>query len=332
MKKYISILFIAIIFVFLNIQKRQLNAFENISTLDDLKKAAELISSIEDIDSNTVNDLVQSLKQKANIPVLLKALNDESDNTKALAALLLSEMGVERSVKPLKKHLAGDSIFMVAVAAKALGDMGYKQQRIIGVKKLTDMLRDSKTDTTHRLAIVVALGIVGHQEATLHIINFMKEQDKIKFSMGIPYKVLGDIGDSRAVPFIVYEINNKQLNYLNFTNAISALLRIGNQEAISSVIDFIRNPENRPVDCWNASALIQQLPRNKKRPLYLKLLDNPHAIVRTQIIELIVEDFPDCQSLQILLKIDDERHQKVVEFTEAAIRNLKVKLGDRCDK
>lgn len=211
-------------------------ALEFSSLNDERTCAAETLSNMADIyteteDSQLVEELINSVQ------TLINALNDHSDNVRAMSALALGKIGDERAVEPLIKIL-NDPYFMARYhSAFALGNI----QDIRAVNGLIKVLLDDNDYV--RLVAVISLGLICDERAVDPLIKVLEDsnedvQDQAAIS-------LNELGKNAVEPLIkALESPNKDVQ----AYAASILGNIGDLKAVTPLIRTLEYPSDYTVD------------------------------------------------------------------------------------
>jgi HEAT repeat protein len=176
-----------------------MNAAEALGEIGDTRAVGPLIKNLSarTFGRSSINDTKTSQLSAtwaladigvAAVEPLIKALGDEDDDVRWLAADALGEIGDERAVEPLIKALRDDNVHC---AAEALGNIGD----VRAVEPLIKALEDEEWRVRYYAAR--ALIIIMDARAVEPLIGAL--EDETWAVRGNAAYALGEIGDARAV-------------------------------------------------------------------------------------------------------------------------------------
>lgn len=159
-------------------------------------------------------------------PALIEALDDPDERVRRAACHALATFRDKRSVAPLLKWLDESNQAIRGAAARALGTIGDKR----AVEPLISLLTDREYDV--RLAAIVSLGTLRDERAVRPLIAGWEHEDTGHGHFILV--ALGEIGNSRAIPFLENILRSATLKDCCTSeagDAATALGKIGGVEA-----------------------------------------------------------------------------------------------------
>jgi HEAT repeat protein len=205
------------------------------------------------------------------VTTLGACLSDPALTVQELASSVLATIGDARVLAPLVKALASPDWIVRMHAAKALGRIQDHGAVAPLVPLLQDKVKAVREETSSALAAIgeaalsSLLGALTHAEwlVRLHAVEALgktKLPEAVDPLLSVLFndpdravredavRALGQIGDARAVEFLVTVMKDSGLRPL----AIEALGRIGNRSAVPVLIDVLKGVErpevSRPLD------------------------------------------------------------------------------------
>jgi len=203
---------------------------------------------------------------EASVMVLSACLQDSDLSVQESAAAILAKIADARVVDPLLAVLNSPSWIVRMHTARALGQIGDASVVKPLVLLLQDTVKAVRTDTGEALARIGAAAVpillesLKHEEwlVRLHAVEALgkiRSPDAVEPLLYVLFndrdaavredaaRSLGEIGDSRAVEFLMTAMAEPGLRPL----AIEALGRIGDRRAVPALISVV-NGTSQPVD------------------------------------------------------------------------------------
>ncbi|MBI3175231.1 MAG: HEAT repeat domain-containing protein [Chloroflexi bacterium] len=181
-----------------------------------------------------VEDALRTTGAKA-VPQLIAALNDENEELRAAAALILGQIHDEQALQPLIHLLqTGRESASRIAAAKALGMLGNQK----ALEPLHQATKDEQGEA--RIEIAIILGRMGDRRALEPLCDALKDERETVRSTAVD--VLESLGDARAVEPLLSILANRKWWDAIHTRIIKALGSIGDARAIEPLISILNDP------------------------------------------------------------------------------------------
>ncbi len=193
------------------------------------------------------------------VPAVGVCLRDPNLTVQEAAAAILSTIGDRRVVDPLIEALNSSNWVVRMHAAKALGRIGDVEAVTPLIPLLQDKVKAVRVDTANALALIghaavpFLLEALTHQEwlVRLHAVEALgkiKSSDAVEPLLRLMFhdrdvavrtdaaRSLGDIGDPRAVEFLLTAMSDVDLRPV----AVEALGKIGDRRAVAALIAVVK--------------------------------------------------------------------------------------------
>ncbi|WP_305065129.1 HEAT repeat domain-containing protein, partial [Methanococcoides sp.] len=128
------------------------------------------------------------------IEYFIEKLNSEDATTRRNTAIILAELGDERTLDALIVALEDDDRYVRRHAARGLGNIGNKK----AIAPLIQVMSNTSEPREVRSNAAIALGQIGDDDAVEPLIQMLKDEDwSVPSSAAI---ALGELGNSEAIP------------------------------------------------------------------------------------------------------------------------------------
>ncbi len=225
--------------------------FDEVQKLTSKRDVRGFIKMLERPDDSAKIDAAKALGEIGDpqaVDALINALADDNSNVRGAAADSLGSIRDPKAVDVLMKVLKDDANASVRFsAAHALGYIGDPKASQVLVEALTRGCPASDGTTHVDFAAGDALRMIGGPQvadALIGCLGPVADADPTGFAVRRSVKVLGEIGDQRAVDVLIEFIATDRGNALARNDAIQALDKIGGAKAD----DFLDNTLLRSKD------------------------------------------------------------------------------------
>jgi len=232
----------------------------------------------------------------------------DTNITRAAAAIALGKIGDKRAVEPLILALKDMDSILQYEAATALVKIGEP-----AVEPLITRLKDASDLMI--IIVIRVLGNIGDKRAVLPLIAALKNKDPGVVSRAAT--ALGNIGDKRAVLPLIGAFKDENPSVQK--SAIDVLVKIGTP-AVKHLITALKNKE--PVVQKSAADVLIKIGAPAVEPLVVALNDEDPEVQELAMYVLLEIGDPAVNPLIALLKDNEDP-----EVEKAAIDAL-VKIGD----
>ena len=294
---------------------------------------------------------VEKLKEKRDVPKLIKALGYKEATVRESAAQALGEIGDSRAVEPLSSALNDEDLVVAMAARDALikigapavepllgvlkeGDKEARKRAAaalgkIGAPAVESLLAALKSDdNVVRKTAVEALGKMGIPAVVEPLLAALKDEDKAVRKSAVV--ALGEIGDAQAVEPLCSALQDEDKAVRK--SAVEALGELGDARAVEPLCSALQD-EDRDVRFGAATALGKLGDARAMEPLLVALKDDDKAVRKRAADALGKIGEPAVEPLLVALKDDDMGVQQQAQYAlgkigEPAMESLLAALKD----
>ena len=208
-------------------------AAQSLGRIGDQKALQSLINALKDegmlVRQFAVGALVK-IKATDIIEYLVPLLKEENDIYSQIVAWALGEIGDKKGIEPLIESSRSSKKWIRIESLIALGKIGDVSALDILLNALDDPDKDVYKETA------LAIGRMGQNTCILPLIEALRKRPKgnnYAGDLAVTITALGEIGDSKAITFILSRIHSQNSNIQSA--AIKALGSIGDQRCIPAL-------------------------------------------------------------------------------------------------
>ena len=206
---------------------------------------------------------------KDEIDIQIDLLKDEDWAVRREAVVTLGEMGDERCVEPVVRALRDGDWQVREAAIEACGMIGSPC-----AEPLIKLLRDWDV----RRTIISALGKIKDERVLDPLIHQLRSDEFYE----IATEALAELGKP-AVPKLIEALKDR--DQITRKQAVSALGRIGDPEAVDALIGMLKNPD------WEirlyAAAALEKIGDERGREAIKPLMQDPDLVVKMRVERIL---------------------------------------------
>ncbi len=280
--------------------------------------STDLRNSKYETRARAVNMLVEINTDEA-YHVFIEALSEEDENVREMAALGLSQIGDERAIphllnsllmKPPDYHLFTNTRdAMIHIGEPAV-------EPLIEALKDPRFMPSANQGDTYRHVLIGGLQGIGDKRAADPLLKLISDKDFGKDAV----LALGAIGDTKAVPFLLDELERQKLKERNHIASIASTLgKLGDKRAVKPLIGLLHN-DDKGIRFWAAKSL-GAIGDTSAIPYLAELITDKELKVRDCAVRSLGEIGGD-ETIQPLRTALQDGNKKVRDRAEKALLKI----------